>query len=404
VKRALGAAAIILFAACQAAVPRTQVIVFIDAEPNVRAMHPTVNVVVNDDSSTGAASQRLDLTLRPGVGSDPEWPLTVALAPLGNDASRTYEIVATATTNDTAARFLARVRAISGYVPRQTRALRLVLSDACLGVQCAATDTCTTAGACVAATVMPGSLAPLEDFDASVVPDVGSSDGGVDAGVDAAAVADAFEAGQSDVGSTDASTTDSNTDAGGCAGLACVVISEVATHGSTAFDEFVELYNRGTVSADLSGCTITYYNAAGVQSPRATFAAGTTLASHHFYLATSAGYSGAVTPDMPNAWSSGLPDSDATIAFECGGVSIDELGYGAGASISETQPAPAIPTASLATASYERKAFNDSTPTTLSAGGRDAAAGNGFDSNDNSFDFVILPMRDPAASTSPAEP
>ena len=82
---------------------------------------------------------------------------------------------------------------------------------------------------------------------------------------------------------------------------------------------------------------------------------------------------------MPTAdvalWNMGFLDADAAVRLSCGGTAIDVLGYGAGALQREGTPAAAIPMAMLATASYERKALTDSSPSTLAPGGRDATAG-----------------------------
>jgi hypothetical protein len=161
-------------AGCHAASPRTEVIVFIDAEQGVREMHPAIDVVVDGAAAAGggATIERLNLVVRPGIGSDPNWPLTVALAPLDGDPTRTYQVVVTANTDDASTRFVARVRAQSGFVPGEIRALRLVLQAACVGVQCDPSHTC-AAGACAVATLPTTALLNLADLDASV--DAGSA-------------------------------------------------------------------------------------------------------------------------------------------------------------------------------------------------------------------------------------
>jgi hypothetical protein len=318
------------------------------------------------------------------------WPQSLLVRPASGQMLGDLTVEVTGSLGGAA--IVRRVLATS-FIPGQVRVLEVVLSRSCAHVACADGVDCVD-GTCRGATLDAGLV------DAASVD--GGNDAGVDVGVDAGMDA-GVDAGI-DAGLDTGPTNDAGVDAGPCIGHACVVISEVAPHGVDAFDEFVELYNHGSSAVDVGGCALVYYTNAGAAMPRATFATGTTIASHHFYLLGSMGYMGTVAPDMPNAWSSGLADSDATISFECGGAPVDRLGYGVGATVREGNPAPAIPTAELSTASYERKAVMSSTPATLAPGGADAMLGNGYDTNDNASDFVILATRDPASSTSPSEP
>ncbi len=54
--------------------------------------------------------------------------------------------------------------------------------------------------------------------------------------------------------------------------------------------------------------------------------------------------------------------------------------------------------------SLERKANISSTRSTMAAGGPDEMAGNGFDSGDNSNDFLVRFVAQPQNAASPAEP
>ena len=303
------------------------------------------------------------------------WPQSLLVRPASGEAlgDLLVEVIGTH-----GGAFVVQRVVMTTFAPGQVRHVDVQLSRDCAHVVCGEGNDC-VAGVCHGVTTN----------------DAGPGDGGVDA-----AIADAHTR---DVGLD--MGTDAGTDAGtNCSGHSCVVVSEVAPHGVTAFDEFVELYNRGPARVDVSGCSLVYYTAAGMPSPRAMFSAGTTIASHGFYLLGSASYVGTVTPDMPMAWSTGLADADATVSFECGAAPIDQLGYGPGATVREGSSAPAIPTASVATSSYERKAHADSTATTMASGGRDATSGNGQDTDDNSADFVIRATREPQSSSSPTEP
>jgi hypothetical protein len=177
-----------LLVACGDTLPRTQVVLVIDAEPGVRSQTHEVQVVIR--GGTGAMAQwqeRLDRSFIPGGNA--EWPMELALVPVGDDASRVYEATATAvaTNGDP----VAKVRAISGYRKGKTLVLRLLFEDACRDqvAVCGATQTC-RAGACVNANVDAMSL---EVFKPGVGSDAGgtggsggNNDASIDSGTDAA--------------------------------------------------------------------------------------------------------------------------------------------------------------------------------------------------------------------------
>jgi hypothetical protein len=81
-----------------------------------------------------------------------------------------------------------------------------------------------------------------------------------------------------------------------------------------------------------------------------------------------------------------------------GGAELDRLGWGVGARAPEMRPVPIS-----ATDIYERKAVATSTMATMAPGGTDQDRGNGYDSDDNSADFVPRAMRDPQNTLSPLE-
>lgn len=177
--------------------PATQIIVEIDAESGVRNDLDVVHIRVNggDGSTVGApAIQRLDVRERP-----PRWPFTVVIAPLDRDPERRYEVVVTAEGAQPAVGerpVVARVRAISGFVPGETRVLRLLLEDACRGQVCGDDQTCRR-GTCQSAVVDPTTLGSLNDAGASSdasSPDAGSGDASSDAGPGDASSADAASA------------------------------------------------------------------------------------------------------------------------------------------------------------------------------------------------------------------
>lgn len=170
-------------AACGDPAPRTQVMVSIVAEPGIDATATRLFVQVFATDATGfvpdgtgtvvlPASASVEQTL--GTNASPvEFPVEVALLPLRGDATRRYLVLAEAV--DASGTTLARVRAISGYVPGRTLSLALTLEDACNGVlSCANGQTC-RAGVCSTAVV------PTEDLTPYVPPN--PSDAGTDAGL-----------------------------------------------------------------------------------------------------------------------------------------------------------------------------------------------------------------------------
>jgi hypothetical protein len=190
-----------------------------------------------------------------------------------------------------------------------------------------------------------------------------------------------------------------------------VVISEFAPGGPAgANDEFIELYNPTNAAIDISGWRVQYRSAAGATySMPAAFPSGSIIPAHGYFLVASNSYAGAVAPDVrlttelsmsANATAGGhvrLGKAAVTNANVDANV-VDTVGYGT-ANGPETSPAPPAPAAA---SSYERKANADSTPASM-AGGADDKKGNGYDSNDNSKDFVIRATRGPQNKASGTE-
>ncbi|MCS6857187.1 MAG: lamin tail domain-containing protein [Sandaracinaceae bacterium] len=323
-------------------------------------------------------------------------------------------------------------RVVEGrFVPQTIVDLVVELDRSCYGIECPPWVDCQR-GACILGPSDAGLIdAPINDAF--------REDLGVDAGQDApsfempdahsldAHVIDVFspldsavdEARSPDAG-TDAPrsdtffATDSGTDALGnpdsgigCRGAACrgaIVISEFATSGSRgALDEFIEIHNRSNATADIGGLRFVYTSASGSsRSTRGTVLPGTLLPSGGFLLLTGSGYAGSPSSDLPS-FSSGASDSGGSWSIENEGMVLDRVCWGSAvASICEGNPLPAFP--SNMASSYERKARPDSTPSSMSPGGRDERAGNGHDTDQNDMDFVLRPTREPQSSMSPPEP
>ena len=190
-----------------------------------------------------------------------------------------------------------------------------------------------------------------------------------------------------------------------------VLISEIAVAGATASDEFVELYNPNTTEVDISGWKLQYKSATGTSGYNNTFVlpGDSKIAPHGFFLVTSPTYVGSSGGDAN--WGTviaglaaggghiriGLPDMTTATADP---LAIDTLGYG-------TANAPegtAISVTGIKTnGSIERKAYASSSVASMAAGGADESKGNGYDSENNSADFLLRETRNPQNKASPAE-
>ncbi len=194
-----------------------------------------------------------------------------------------------------------------------------------------------------------------------------------------------------------------------------VVISEVygggGNSGATLKNDFIELYNPTDSPVDISGWSVQYASSTGT-SWQVTNLTGS-IASHGFYLVQEAQGAGG-TVNLPT------PDATGTIAMSgtngkmalvntttalSGSVSsgpsvVDMVGYGTANAYEGSGAAPVLSN----TTSAERKANSTSSASSLAADGADETAGNGYDTDDNSNDFVAQSDINPQNSASPAEP
>lgn len=156
---------------------------------------------------------------------------------------------------------------------------------------------------------------------------------------------------------------------GGSTGLA---VNEVMT-GITgaASNEFVELYNGGSSSVDLSGYKLVYRSSAGTSDVTlGTIPSGTTLAAGGFYLFGGSAYAGSATPDQ--SFSTSLAATGGGVALrDAGGAIVDSMGYGdAVNAFVEAHPASAPPAAAA-------------------PGNSAVRLPDGHDTNDNAADFSV---------------
>lgn len=187
-----GAAAVlasVMFALASCATrPATQVMVFVDAEPGVRASTTMLEVMVEGSSGRAPA----DFALRELSTVSPIWPVRVALVPLDGETQRVYRVTVRAIGASAETPTVAEARVISGYRIGETIRIDLLLQDACVAhAPCSATETCVD-GVCVDATVDPNGL-PTLGADAGAL-DSGRSETGVDGGAHDAGPDDAPDA------------------------------------------------------------------------------------------------------------------------------------------------------------------------------------------------------------------
>lgn len=190
-----------------------------------------------------------------------------------------------------------------------------------------------------------------------------------------------------------------------------VVISEFSGGISGAnTNEFIELYNPTDTAVDIGNWVVQYRSASGsTYSQSSTIPAGAVIQPKRYYLLGGAGYSGGPARDAPYAIdTSASTTGGGHVRIGRPGLSssptdalaVDTLGYG-------TAPQPeggaAAPFHPASGGSLERKAVSSSTSASMGTGGSDANRGNGYDSDNNSQDFVQRAVRNPQNSSSPAE-
>lgn len=193
-----------------------------------------------------------------------------------------------------------------------------------------------------------------------------------------------------------------------------VVISEIYGGGGNSEaiwkEDFVELYNPTNEPVNLNGWSVQYASATG-SFTQVTALTGTIQPKRYFLIQQAAGTGGSQNlplPDVMGTFSMGATAGKIALSKSTNLVSgpsdpsvVDFVGYGSGTSQYEgTGPAPAPSN----TTSLERKASGTSTGLSLAPGGADERAGNSWDRNNNSTDFVMQSSITPQNSSSPQEP
>jgi uncharacterized protein YdeI (BOF family) len=169
--------------------------------------------------------------------------------------------------------------------------------------------------------------------------------------------------------------------------ISTLVVSEVATGGASASDEFIELSNAGVAPVDLAGLEVVYATSSGATVTRkATWAASQALApGQHLLLANTLGiHAGAA--DL--TYSGGLAATGGAVALRVvGGSVVDAVGWGDAVNGFVEGTAVASPAAG---SSIER----------LPGG----TSGNGTDTNDNIADWFAQAVPSPQNLAAPPTP
>lgn len=179
--------AVLAVVGCADPIPRTQVMVAIDADEDVRAAARSLRVVVEGGPTPG------DLVTGRAVTFDASWPTIVGVVPRNGDARRTFAVRAEAL--DGSGGRIAVAVVIGRFVARRTMSFRLVLYGGC-GTRCGLDETCNAEGGCDPAMIQADDLVPWTG-----APDAGPRDAGRED-------ASPMDGGRDDAGRRDAGRTD----------------------------------------------------------------------------------------------------------------------------------------------------------------------------------------------------
>ena len=171
-----------------------------------------------------------------------------------------------------------------------------------------------------------------------------------------------------------------------------IVISEVQVSGGVAGDEFVEIYNPTSSYVNLNGWRLTRKTDTGTQSTLVSSLSGLIQPHGYFLITPPEDYDGGVTADATYSDTSNriTPNNTILLYKDAGKTIVDKVGLG-GATDFET----AVMTDPSANGSVERKAKSTSTITTMEPSGDDELEGNGYDTFNNSNDFVLRTISEP---------
>lgn len=168
-----------------------------------------------------------------------------------------------------------------------------------------------------------------------------------------------------------------------------IVISEVQVSGTTADDEFVELYNPTNSAVVMANWRLTRKNSAGTEANLVADLDGTIPAHGYFLIGHGTDYDGATSLDVIYSAPSNALTSNYTVLLysDASMTLVDKVGMGTAVDYETT--ATSNPAAD---GSIERKP-GESNPT----------SGNGEDTDNNSNDFALRTTSEPQNSSSTLE-
>lgn len=170
-----------------------------------------------------------------------------------------------------------------------------------------------------------------------------------------------------------------------------VVISQIqigASGTGNSNHEFVELYNPTNNSVMLDGWRLSKEISTGGSPSNLVASLSGTIAPHHYFLIAHPDYTTIpVTPNLLySVTGTGITANNTVILYSDKEITIvDKVGMG-----TATDRETANATIPLPDQSIVRKASSISDGTSLSSGGTEEHAGNGFDSDNNAIDFVLF--------------
>lgn len=183
-----------------------------------------------------------------------------------------------------------------------------------------------------------------------------------------------------------------------------IVISQIQISGTgNANDEFVELYNptEGTIVMD--NWRLSRKTATGSVSQNLVSVLDGILPPRSYFLITHPSAIAASLADALYSSSSSAITTNNTIVLysDAGQTIVDKVGMGTATDF-EITPFPQNPANNQ---SIIRKASNQSTEQTIITGGIDAVLGNGYDTDNNAHDYLLIDTSQPHNSHSaPALP
>jgi hypothetical protein len=192
-----------------------------------------------------------------------------------------------------------------------------------------------------------------------------------------------------------------------------IVFSEIQISGLTASDEFVELYNPSNNDVNLEGFSIKKLSSNNEENKSNLVSddmfLGKVIRANEYFLiipkvnGDEIKYTGSVSSDANyNSTSYFISDNNTLVLYDNYNRVVDTIGWSDGDILNPVCEDTCLENISN-NQSFERKANKDSTLISMTEG-TDKLKGNGYDSENNSFDFIVREDAGPQNSLSLTEP